>query len=227
MGGCQSYCTQPRHATKRKDWCCLSVHELCKAPSLTQQKISIRLKTACMFCLLKHDLSHLFRPIICISPCNLSHGGSSLILFKLYSIICAMRRTLDCELSRADHCCRRRAEHFGELLAVTLNCTDSKFFEIYFFHYRLTSTLWKWFVHNEVPFVDFLNLLYGSTTRAQIITTAFTVKCIEFRCSVIKWWMLWVVNVGYHNTQLKSGLLTVWNGLSVEIWKCVGRLNNV
>lgn len=133
MGSCQSYCAQPRHATKRKDWCCLSVHELCKAPSLTQQKISIRLKTACMFCLLKHDLSHLFRPIICISPCNLSHGGSSLILFKLYSIICAMRRTLDCELSRADHCCRRRAEHLGQLLAVTLHCTDCKFFEIYFF----------------------------------------------------------------------------------------------
>lgn len=133
MGGCQSYCTQPRHATKRKDWCCPSVHELCKAPSLTQQKISIRLKTACMFCLLKHDLSHLFRPIICISPCNLSHGGSSLILFKLYSIICAMRRTPDCELSRADHCFRRRAEHLGQLLAVTLHCTDCKFFEIFFF----------------------------------------------------------------------------------------------
>lgn len=161
-----------------------------------------------MFCLLKHDLSHLFRPIICISPCNLSHGGSSLILFKLYSIICAMRRTPDCELSRADHCCRRRAEHLGQLLAVTLHCTDCKFFEIYFFHYRLTSTRWIWFVHNEVPFVDFLNLLFGSTTRAQIITTAFTVKCIEFRCSVIKWWMLLVVNVGYHNTQLKSCLLT-------------------
>lgn len=37
--------------------------------------------------------------------------------------------------------------------------------------------------------------------------------------------MLLVVNVGYHNTQLKSYLLTVWNGLSVEI--CVGGLNNV
>ena len=133
MGSRQSYCTQPRHATQRKDWGCLSVHELCKASSLTQEKISIRWKTACMFCLLKHDLSHLFRPIICISPCNLSHGGSSLILFKLYSIICAMRRTPDCELSRADHCCRRRAEHLGQLLAVTLHCTDCKFFEIFFF----------------------------------------------------------------------------------------------
>lgn len=128
MGSCQSYCTQPRHATQRKDWCCLSVHELCKALSLTQQKISIRLKTACMICLLKHDLSHIVRAIICISPCNLSHGGSSLILFKLYSVICAIRRTLDCGLSRAYHRGRRRGEHLGQLLAVTLNCTDCIFF---------------------------------------------------------------------------------------------------
>lgn len=128
MGSCQSYCTQPRHATQRKDWSCLSVHELCKALSLTQQKISIRLKTACMICLLKHDLSHIVRAIICISPCNLSHGGSSLVLFKLYSVICAIRRTLDCGLSRAYHCGRRRGEHLGQLLAVTLNCTDCIFF---------------------------------------------------------------------------------------------------
>ena len=134
MGSCQSYCTQPRHATQRKDWCCLSVHELCKALSLTQQKISIRLKTACMICLLKHDLSHIVRAIICISPCNLSHGGSSLILFKLYSVICAIRRTLDCGLSRAYHCGRRRGEHLGQLLAVTLNCTDCIFFTTGWLH---------------------------------------------------------------------------------------------
>lgn len=85
VGSCQSYCTQPRHATQNKDLCCLYVRKLGKAPCQTQQKISARLKTACMISLLKHDLPHIFRPIICISLATLVMVGPRRVQLLLYT----------------------------------------------------------------------------------------------------------------------------------------------